>query len=99
MFADVPEVVRPATKQSIQQELARRQLEFGREQGTPLPDNFYRQTSRLAAREGRGRDITPPGARPAPTPDDLRVRFRAKEQLKRQLGDFEDLPDDDEMAP
>ena len=99
LFADVPEVVRPATKQSIQQELARRQLEFGREQGTTLPDNFYRQTYRLAAREGRGRDITQPGARTAPTPDDLRVRFRAKEQLKRQLGDFEDLPDDDEMAP
>jgi len=98
LFADVPEVVRPATKQSIQQELARRQLEFGREQGTTLPDNFYRQTYRLAAREGRGRDITQPGAGTAPTPDGLRVRLNAKEMLRRQMADFEDLTDDDEKA-
>ena len=101
LFADVPEVVRPATKQSIQQELARRQLEFGREQGTTLPDNFYRQTYRLAAREGRGRDITQPGAGTAPTPDGLRVKFNAEQKLRNQLraDRFDDLPDDDEMAP
>lgn len=54
LFKEAPTTPRPVTKQTLQQEIARRQMEFGRARGGVMPDNFYRQTYRRAAKEGRG---------------------------------------------
>ena len=97
LFKEVPTVPRPVTKQTLQQEIARRQQEFGREKGVVLPDHFYRQTYRQAAKEGRKSDMVPfaPAAPISdPTRDALMQKLRERAAERRRF--VEDMSSEEE---
>lgn len=97
LFKEVPTVPRPVTKQTLQQEIARRQQEFGREKGVVLPDHFYRQTYRQAAKEGRKSDMVPfaPAAPISdPTRDALMQKLRERAAERRRS--VEDMSSEEE---
>jgi hypothetical protein len=85
------------TKQTLQQEISRRQQEFGREKGVVLPDHFYRQTYRQAAKEGRKSDMVPfaPAAPISdPTRDALMQKLRERAAERRRS--VEDMSSEEE---